>query len=320
MTLVFSITRRKPVLSPALRNAILAGGLAILSGCTPLLAPTGTQGPDNKLARSGESMRLERYYATLQDRLRSRGLMRTDVAPPDAPVTTASLIRDFEQIALFDEYAVAGGSFIARQTPSTLRRWNKPIRISLLFDERISKDARARDRADVVAYARRLSRLTGVPISVTEKNPNFHVMFLYHDRQKTIGPELLRRIPDLSPIVVREIENTPRNTYCVTYAFADRNNGSAYDTAVILIKAEHPDLMRLSCIHEEMAQAMGLANDSPDARPSIFNDDEEFALLTRHDEMLLRMLYDKRLKVGMTLDQARAVLPAIARDVMKGSS
>ena len=25
---------------------------------------------------------------------------------------------------------------------------------------------------------------------------------------------------------------------------------------------------------------MGLPNDSPDARPSIFNDDEEFALLT----------------------------------------
>ena len=32
---------------------------------------------------------------------------------------------------------------------------------------------------------------------------------------------------------------------------------------------------------------MGLANDSPEARPSIFNDDEEYALLTGHDEMLL---------------------------------
>jgi len=78
--------------------------------------------------------------------------------------------------------------------------------------------------------------------------------------------------------------------------------------------------MRLSCIHEEMAQAMGLANDSPTARPSIFNDDEEFALLTRHDELLLKMLYDRRLRLGMTPLQARPLLPAIAEDVLKGSS
>ena len=49
----------------------------------------------------------------------------------------------------------------------------------------------------------------------------------------------------------------------------------------MLIRAEHPPLTRLSCVHEEMAQAMGLPNDSPDARPSLFNDDLEFALLER---------------------------------------
>jgi hypothetical protein len=44
-----------------------------------------------------------------------------------------------------------------------------------------------------------------------------------------------------------------------------------------VIRAEHPDLLRLSCLHEEIAQGLGLPNDSPRARPSIFNDDEEFA-------------------------------------------
>ena len=46
--------------------------------------------------------------------------------------------------------------------------------------------------------------------------------------------------------------------------------------AVAIVRGEHPDLMRLSCIHEELAQGLGLANDSPYARPSVFNDDEEF--------------------------------------------
>ena len=43
---------------------------------------------------------------------------------------------------------------------------------------------------------------------------------------------------------------------------------------------------------------MGLPNDSPEARPSLFNDDLEFALLTEHDAILLRMLYDPRLRPG----------------------
>ncbi len=72
--------------------------------------------------------------------------------------------------------------------------------------------------------------------------------------------------------------------------------------------------MRKSCIHEEIAQGLGLANDSPEARPSIFNDDDEFALLTIHDEMLLTMLYDPRPAIGMSVEQARPVIKELARE------
>ena len=66
--------------------------------------------------------------------------------------------------------------------------------------------------------------------------------------------------------------------------------------------------MRKACFHEELAQGLGLANDSPAARPSIFNDDEEFALLTDHDASLLRLLYHPDLTPGMTPDEARPIL------------
>jgi hypothetical protein len=90
--------------------------------------------------------------------------------------------------------------------------------------------------------------------------------------------------------------------------------------AVAVIRAEHPDLMRLSCIHEELAQGLGLANDSPRARPSVFNDDEEFALLTRMDEILLKILYDRRLRPGMTESEARPIVEVIAAEIMGGAS
>ena len=56
---------------------------------------------------------------------------------------------------------------------------------------------------------------------------------------------------------------------------------------------------------------LGLGNDSDTARPSIFNDDEEFALLTTHDEELLRLLYHPNLTPGMTLEQARPLISRI---------
>jgi hypothetical protein len=73
-------------------------------------------------------------------------------------------------------------------------------------------------------------------------------------------------------------------------------------------------------VHEEIAQGLGLPNDSPAARPSIFNDDEEFALLTRHDELLLRILYDRRLRPGMLPDDARPIVTEIAEELIGGPS
>jgi hypothetical protein len=78
--------------------------------------------------------------------------------------------------------------------------------------------------------------------------------------------------------------------------------------------------MRLACIHEEVAQALGLVNDSPTARPSIFNDNEEFGLLTLHDELLLKILYDDRLTPGMSAAVAAPIVRQIASELVDGQS
>lgn len=296
---------------PGIAGVLLLG----LAGCAVAPAPPpGGVG----VKRSAKSLKLERYYAGVQARLLAQGLLRTDNGGKDAPFSARTLVNDFEKVALLDEYSLRQGKFIPSQAPSYLRRWNQPIRIGLVFGALVAPAARKQDRDEVAHYAKRLSRLSGVPMRLSDRNPNFTILFLYRDEQKTIGPILRKRVPRLGQVVINEIANSPRNTFCVAYAFSGKVGSSAYTSAIILVKAEHPALMRLSCIHEEMSQAMGLANDSPTVRPSIFNDDEEFALLTRHDALLLQMLYDKRLKPGMTLEQARPLLPAIARDVLRG--
>lgn len=308
------------ILRPVRLALAMLASLLALAGCDQMPVESAATPSVTVSERSAESLKLEAYYANLQTKLRSQGLLRTDGGGPDVPFTESDLVENFERVALYDEYTVRGGRFVAQQTPSHLRRWEHAIRLGIVFGPKVPEAQRAKNRANVAAYARRLSRLTGVSITLSDVNPNFHILFLYHDEQLAVGPTLRRLIPELSNLVIDEVVRTPRSTFCVAYAFSENANENSYSSALILVKAEHTDLMRLSCIHEEMAQAMGLANDSPTARPSIFNDDEEFALLTRQDELMLKMLYDRRLQLGMTPQMARPLLPTIANDVMHGSS
>ena len=64
--------------------------------------------------------------------------------------------------------------------------------------------------------------------------------------------------------------------------------------------------------------AVKVANDIQAASPSIFNDDDEFALLTSQDELLLQMLYDPRLKQSMSLEEASPIAHIIARELVDG--
>ena len=119
--------------------------------------------------------------------------------------------------------------------------------------------------------------------------------------------------------MVRLITDMPRETFCLALAFS-RDGSSVYTEALAVIRAEHPDLTRLACYHEELTQGLGLASDSPRARPSIFNDDQEFALITDFDLMMLRLHYDPRLRPGMTEQAARPLIFSIASELAPGSS
>lgn len=267
---------------------------------------------------SQESLALEQYYARVQNDLLTRGLLRRDGGGPDTPFDARTLTENFVRIALFDEYTERAGTMVARQTESRLRRWTRPVRLQLSFGALVPEAQRTRDRAAFNSYAARLNRVTRHPIQAVNQSGNFHVVILNEDERQAFGPTLRRLVPGVSDTVVRTVEQMPRSTFCLVFAFSQAGS-SDYINAVAIIRAEHPDLLRLSCLQEEIAQGLGLANDSPRARPSIFNDDEEFALLTTHDEMLLRMLYDRRLKPGMGSVEASPIARAIADELVGGS-
>ncbi|RSK31617.1 DUF2927 domain-containing protein [Rhodovulum iodosum] len=269
---------------------------------------------------SAESRAMAAHFGRVEAELRERGLLRTDGGGADTPVSRRNLVENFVRIALYDEYVAHSGMLVAEQTESRLRRWEQPIRMGMVFGAAVPAAQRREDRANIVGYARRLSRLTGLPIRMTApEDANFHILILNEDERRAFGPDLRRLVPGIDRTAELTITGMPRSTFCLVFAFS-KGNSSSYSRAVAVIRAEHPDLLRLSCLHEELAQGMGLANDSPAARPSIFNDDEEFGLLTGHDELLLRILYDRRLRPGMTERDARPIVEQIVDELLGGES
>jgi hypothetical protein len=301
-----------------LAAALLAVALA---GCTSRIEPEPrppqppAPPPAAETVPGGES--LDDFYASIERDLTASGRMRRDVAPADAPFTVDDLVRDFERIALYDEYADVGGRFVRAESPALLRRWDRPVRVAVMTGSSASPEDAARDRANVAAFTRRLAQLTGLDMTLGEgTDVNFLVLFMTSNERTAFADQVSAFYPDFAPAVMGALRDTPLDTFCTAYAFSDPARPSVYSAVIVLIRAEHPPLTRLSCVHEEMSQAMGLPNDSPDARPSLFNDSLEFALLTEHDAILLRMLYDPRLEPGMSAAEARPLLPAIAEDAM----
>ncbi len=310
--------------------ATLAAACLVLAGCEvtepvapppppPATLPAPVAPPPIVPVRSAQSEALAQHYQRLQAQLLAQGLLRGDGGGPDSPFTDQMLARNFINIALYDEYLPGTGAQTPVPTISRLSRWDGPIRMQVIHGDSVPAAQRSRDDASIASYAARLSRLTGVAISKPTVAPNFHVLVLNEDDRLGFEDDLRALVPGIAESSVRAVMTMPRATLCLAIAFSDGDQ-PGYTRAIAVIRGEHPDLMRLACIHEELAQAMGLANDSPAARPSIFNDDEEFGLLTSHDELLLRMLYDPRFRTGMSAAEAAPIARQIAAELLAAQS
>ena len=305
----------------AARGAYLAlSGLMALAGCDafyterlapPPPAPAPAPEPPQ---RSADSIALERYYGRIESSLVSQGLLRTDGGGRDTPWDAEDLTRNFLRIATFEEYNTLGEQIVQRQTESRIHRWETPVRLEVEFGETVSPVKQLKDTDAVRTLARRLAVATGHPVRAVEGGGNFHILIVNEDERRALEPRLRELVPSITDSAVNTITALPRTSYCLVLAVTPRGDG-VYTRAVAVIRGEHPDLLRLSCLHEEIAQGLGLSNDSPLARPSIFNDDEEFALLTSQDEAMLAILYDERLDPGMTGDESAPIVEEIAAEI-----
>jgi hypothetical protein len=248
-------------------------------------------------------------YSRLTDDLLSKGHLRIDTKPKDAPFDTIGLARSFRDVTFQYEFHFDGDQIVNQPLPKPLKRWRGTIRYKLIGDAHTWEDAR-----EIEQLTARIGNLTGLTfvrssdahdmlISIASPEGREQVSQQFADRNMPVYKErydIWRRTP---------------NWMCGATLSASNADRSRLVYAHIFIGSEVTGLLRKACIQEEIVQSLGLTNDSDEARPSIFNDDQEFAILTDHDALLLQVLYDPRLKPGMPADQAMPIVRRILEEL-----
>ena len=292
----------------------------ILAGCAELPAPLPWPPQERKIETPQTSEALQEYYHQLEVTLRARGLLRTDQRAKDAPFDKRDLLANFETIVFYDEYQRGSAFEKSNGQNAKLSKWVAPIRLKVHFGRSIDKSTQEQDENYVSDFVSKLAQVTNHPMQMLSKNSNFDILISREDERPMMLDSLKAQGAPFGSAANRIITQMPRNIHCLVLAFSAPETEDVYSHALAVIRAEHPDILKHACIHEEISQGLGLSNDSPRARPSIFNDDDEFAFLTSHDEILLKMLYDPRLSPGLSLDEARPILQQIALELSQSGT
>lgn len=259
---------------------------------------------------SGSTVDFARWDANL----RAAGKLRADRAPIDAPFSRADLVDAFRKIGFGSEFEIVDGAYVpmAQDAAAPLTRWQGPLRYTIIG--RFAED----DRDAVARFSTRLSETTGLSIAKAKNDPNLLIFFLDPDGRQEVA-QFMEAEPQYHPLLdLYSAWRADAKWPCAAEFYYEPPHGpGAYEIyfAVVYIRAEVSGISRRSCIEEEIAQTLGLARDDPSLRPSIFNDDEEFALMTEHDAALLQVLYDPRLSPGMTMAEAMPIVERIVEDL-----
>ncbi|MEO1000257.1 MAG: DUF2927 domain-containing protein [Pseudomonadota bacterium] len=244
---------------------------------------------------------LTAIYSDDERFLLSDGRLRTASEAPTVDAET--LARNYLRVAFQQE---AGGGQRARAV--RLLRWEGAVSYRV---EGGGADPATRRAID--AYLARLAALSGLEIfdvGARRRPAALRILIIDEAERQALRDRLAER-GDMETLDLLSV--SPLDTPCYLEFFADARG--VITRGRVIIRAEATGLLRQACIEEELAQTLGLLNDDPTVYPSIFNDDQEFATLTRHDEDLIRIHYDPRLRPGMTAADARPVVARIVQDL-----
>ena len=289
-------------------------GFLLLNACDDLgISPDKVISEEEIIV--SQELKLRKYYNRLEERKLSLGLLRQDGGGTDTPFDVEDIVEAFEQLAFYNEYKIGENQLLPNTDMVNLGKWNSTINISMRFGNSVATKQKNKDLLDIHNLLLILSEATKHKMKISNKNINMYIVVGNQKEVAELTSKIGANLPEFDPKRIPIITRLPKDIHCLAMTSMSAGPNSEIKSALIIIRSELPKLMRIACFHEEIAQSLGLTNDSHLARPSIFNDDDEFATLTRLDKILLQILYDNRLKSGISKQNSFQLVRQIAKEI-----
>jgi Protein of unknown function (DUF2927) len=223
---------------------------------------------------------------------------------PDIAKRQRAERRDFSDAEIVEGFlrTAFGAEFHLAGRVDRIRKFAGPVRVYAEGPRAERKAQLARVVADIGV------RIAHLDIAMAENLETANVgVTLVRDRDldrtiaKTYGRERAREI------------KTSLDPQCLS-GFR-KNERYEIEHSDVLLTVDSGDFVFFDCAYEELLQSLGPINDTNSVPWTMFNDKVSMGFFDVYDQYILNILYDPRIRAGMTVEQVKAVLPEVLPDV-----
>lgn len=218
-------------------------------------------------------------------------------APPQyTRFTAAELTRGFMALAFGSDLRVGA-------KPRGIRRFDHPIRAHVIPGG--SVDRTASMRAVIEEYAR---AVPGLHLSLAQGAQSADIEVRLIDEK-----DFRSALEDAFGVKVTRDFVARTDPQCMTSVKSTAEGDIVRSVTFVIV--DKGDEVFFDCAYHELLHAFGLSNHDQGNPFTTLNQKRMVGYLSVYDRALLTLLYDHRVKPGMTAVQARAVLPAVIKDL-----
>jgi hypothetical protein len=210
--------------------------------------------------------------------------------------TDGEIVDGFFKIAFGAEFHLAG-------RVDRIRKYEVPVRVF----------------ADGAARPDRKAQLARIVADIGNRIAHLDIAMAENAEAANVVVKLVRD---------RDLDRTIRQTYGSERARAIRrsldpqclsgfrkNEKFEIEHSDVILPVDSGNFVFLDCGYEELLQSLGPINDTSSVPWTMFNDQVSMGFFDVYDQYLLNILYDPRIKAGMSVEEVRAVLPEVLADV-----
>jgi hypothetical protein len=210
--------------------------------------------------------------------------------------TDTQIVDGFLKTAFGAEYHLAG-------RVDRIRKYDAPVRV---FADGVPRNNRKAQLAKVVADI--ASRVRHLDIAMVDSSDGANVVVkLVRDR------DLNRTISTFyGADRAREIRSN-LDPQCLS-GFR-KNDKYEIEHSDVILTVDNGDFIFFDCAYEELLQSLGPINDTNSIPWTMFNDSVQMGFFDVYDQYIMNILYDPRIRAGMTVHEVRAILPQVLADV-----